>query len=60
MASVQGPGPLTAVGMTGGAGGGWQEGASPTGTWDEMNRIWAGGGVLEEVPTPLYKIVALG
>lgn len=38
--------------------GGWQEGTSPTGTWDEM--IWAGGGVLGEVPTPLYKDVALG
>lgn len=44
----------------GGQGVGWQEGASPTGTWDEMNRIWAGGGVLEEVSTPLYKVVALG
>lgn len=23
--------------------------------WDEVTRIWAGGGVLGEVPTPLYR-----
>lgn len=54
-------GPVIAPGMAGESQvipGARQEDNLPTGTWDEMMRVWARGSVLREVPTYLYNDVA--